>query len=349
MLKNILILTIGLLMFSCKNDAPKDYVTISGKITNHLGNNGSIKSRGYSKELTINKDGTFSDTLHLKAEGALYSFSDGNEFSRLYLKNGDNIKMTVDTKEFDETIKYTGTGSANNNYLAAKSLLSEKLFSANLFDLDEGKFSTKVDGISKEFTEFITSSKNLDPALLTLEKEEIGQMKDGLLQQYKMMKAQKAKSAALIGKPSPTFNNYENVNGKKTSLKDLRGKYVYVDVWATWCGPCKAEIPSLKALEKEYHGKDIEFVSISVDNGRGYADNSLEASKEGWKKMIAEKEMKGIQLFADKAWKSDFVTGYGIRGIPRFILIDKKGNIVDPDAPRPSSESIKNILKGLNL
>ena len=64
------------------------------------------------------------------------------------------------------------------------------------------------------------------------------------------------------GAPSPSFVDYENYNGGKTSLADLKGKYVYIDVWATWCGPCKAEIPSLKKIEKEYHGKNIAFVSV---------------------------------------------------------------------------------------
>ena len=132
------------------------------------------------------------------------------------------------------------------------------------------------------------------------------------------------------GKPSPTFA-YENYKGGSTSLADLKGKYVYVDVWATWCGPCKAEIPSLKKVEKNYHGKNIEFVSISIDKA---------SDKETWKNMIQEKELGGIQLFAEADWKSKFATDYAIDGIPRFILIDPDGNIVTPDAPRPSDPKL---------
>ncbi len=349
MIKNILIFVFAIALFSCKTGAPKDYVTFSGKITNHLGKDGFVKSREYSKDIKITKDGTFSDTLHLSDKGALFTFSDGNEFKGLYLKNGDDLKLTLDTKEFDETVKFEGIGAENNNYLAQKDLLSEKLITGDLFDLDEKAFTQKTTDIIEKFTSFLENAKNIDADLLTKEKEGLAQMAKGLKKQYEYMVAEKAKYASFIGKPSPTFENYENIDGTKTSLKDLKGKYVYVDVWATWCGPCKAEIPSLIELEKEYHGKNIEFVSISVDNGRGYPDNSLEASKEGWKKMIAEKEMKGVQLFSDKAWESDFVKGYGIRGIPRFILIDDKGNVIDANAPRPSSEKIKTILKDLKL
>ena len=129
------------------------------------------------------------------------------------------------------------------------------------------------------------------------------------------------------GDPSPKFLDYENYAGGKMSLDDLKGKYVYIDVWATWCGPCIAEVPSLKKIEKKYHGKNIEFVSISVDMPKNY---------DKWKKMIEEKKLSGIQLFADNSFNSNFVKGYSIQGIPRFILIDPKGNIVHSDAPRPS-------------
>ncbi len=148
-------------------------------------------------------------------------------------------------------------------------------------------------------------------------------------------------SAKLVkGKPSPTFANYENHKGGTTSLSDLKGKYVYVDVWATWCGPCKAEIPSLKKVEKEYHGKNIEFVSTSVDVAEDHAK---------WDAMIKDKELGGIQLMTDQNWKSQFVKEYGINGIPRFILIDPNGNIVSADAPRPSDPKLKDLFNSLEI
>jgi len=142
------------------------------------------------------------------------------------------------------------------------------------------------------------------------------------------------------GELSPKFMNYENFKGGTTSLDDLKGKYVYIDVWATWCGPCKREIPSLKKIEKQYHGKNIEFVSISVDVEKDY---------EAWKKMIVEKELGGIQLYADKSWNSNFITDFSIKGIPRFILIDPDGKIVTPNAPRPSSPKLVDLFTNLGV
>ncbi|SNR60102.1 redoxin domain-containing protein [Lutibacter flavus] len=142
------------------------------------------------------------------------------------------------------------------------------------------------------------------------------------------------------GQPSPKFEEYENFAGGTTSLDDLKGKFVYVDVWATWCGPCKAEIPALKEVEAKYHGKNIEFVSVSVDALKDH---------DKWKKMIEDDELKGIQLFADKSWDSDFVNGYLIKGIPRFILIDPNGNIVSANAPRPSSPKLIKMFNENNI
>lgn len=142
------------------------------------------------------------------------------------------------------------------------------------------------------------------------------------------------------GKTSPKFVDYKNYNGGTTSLDDLKGQYVYIDVWATWCGPCKKEIPYLKELEEEYRGKNIAFVSISIDKVKDTGK---------WKKMVADKEMKGVQLIADSDWKSSFVKDYNIMGIPRFILIDTEGKIISASAPRPSNPKLIEIFNQLGV
>jgi len=133
------------------------------------------------------------------------------------------------------------------------------------------------------------------------------------------------------GEPAIDFN-YPNIEGNEISLTSFKGKLVYVDVWATWCGPCKAEIPSLQKLETDYHGKDITFMSVSVDT-----------DKEAWEKMVAEKELGGVQLWAD-GW-SKITKDYAIFGIPRFLLFDAKGNVISTNAPRPSSDEIRELLE----
>jgi len=134
------------------------------------------------------------------------------------------------------------------------------------------------------------------------------------------------------GAIAPTFA-YNDIDGKLVTSEDLKGKVIYIDVWATWCGPCKGEIPHLKTMEEELHDMDIAFVSISVDN-----------NKSAWEKMVADKDLKGYQLFAPDAWNSDIIKNYAIRGIPRFIMIDKEGKLVNANASRPSNPETKEKL-----
>ncbi|GAA3643837.1 hypothetical protein GCM10022397_30920 [Flavivirga jejuensis] len=142
------------------------------------------------------------------------------------------------------------------------------------------------------------------------------------------------------GQPSPTFENYVNHADGTSSLSDFKGKYVYIDVWATWCGPCLREVPFLQKVEKQYHRKNIEFVSISIDK---------EKKRDAWRKMVTDKELGGIQLIADKDFNSDFMLAYDITRIPRFILIDPDGNIISKDAPRPSDPDLIVLFKELNI
>lgn len=138
------------------------------------------------------------------------------------------------------------------------------------------------------------------------------------------------------GEPAPEFHGTD-LHGERIALSDLQGKVVYVDVWATWCGPCRGEIPFLQELEEAFHGDSrVAFVSISVDE-----------DKEAWQTMVTEDELGGIQILAPSAWKSEVVTEYRIAGIPRFMLIDADGSIVSASAERPSSGTVAETIKGL--
>ncbi len=454
MRNKILIGLATLTMIACKQEG-KDYVTFSGKITNKNSDKVMIFNResGYKKIIKVAEDGTFKDTLRVKT--GFYDFNDGREYAQIYLESGSDIKMSLDAKQFDETIKFEGKGSEGSNFLTEKMLKKEQVLGnlRALYSADEKVFLDKVNAYKNDLEKSLKKvggdfakkeQKNLDydyismvntyerahraltknkdfkvsesfpnplkdldlrneedfkeypdyqslvindffakadkessddkpfhkVAIEKLKALKSGNIRNGLLSAMASMikdtnqakdkevydavmslstddklkerinKELERNKALLKGNPSPIFENYENYKGGTTSLSDFKGKYVYVDVWATWCGPCKAEIPFMKKVEEKYHGKNIAFVSVSVDKQNKKAD---------WKKMIEDKKMAGVQLIADKDWSSSFVQKYGIRGIPRFILIDPQGNIVNANAPRPSSNELIKLFDSLGL
>jgi thiol-disulfide isomerase/thioredoxin len=130
--------------------------------------------------------------------------------------------------------------------------------------------------------------------------------------------------------------NYENHKGGLTSLSALKGKYVYIDIWATWCGPCIKEFPDLKKLMNDYKGNpNIEFLCISVDS---------EADYQKWRSFVTEKQLDGIQLIADKSFDSDFMKFLNVSLIPRNVLIDPQGNIISSAGLRPSSAATRETI-----
>lgn len=237
----------------------------------------------------------------------LYFLTDGVNKARLMLNDGDDLVMTTDANDFAGQLAFTGVGSEHNGLLALAKKPEPKQW-AN----------------EKDSIKYLLSKRSNEGF-------------DKIEEQVNKREKMKAEAKKLKGTVSPQFN-YKNHKGGTTSLKDLRGKYVFIDIWATWCGPCRMEIPALEEIEKEFENKNIAFVSISIDK---------EADYDKWKKMVSDQEMGGIQLFADKNWKSDFITAYGVKSIPRFILISPDGKIIDANTKRPSDPALREELKAL--
>lgn len=336
-MKKIVYLIIAtLIVVACKND-PKDYVTFSGKITN--ANSDSLvvvnPQLGYKKVINVSEDGSFKDTLKIP-DSKLLLF-DGKERISLFLDNGDDVNLTYDGKSVNESITFSGTGAEENNFLAKLGQIQTTIMEDNsLFTSSNEDFTKKMDDFSSKVNALFENNKGMDSAFVTEQNQFIDQFK-GMVNNY-YNKKQELNKALAKGTPSPKFTNYENFAGGETSLDDLKGKYVYIDLWATWCGPCIAEIPYLKKLEKDYHDKNITFVSISIDEKSKY---------ETWRQMVKDKELSGVQLY----FKGDesFPSAYQVQGIPRFILIDPQGNIVAADAPRPSDPNLVKLFNDLKI
>ena len=143
--------------------------------------------------------------------------------------------------------------------------------------------------------------------------------------------AGKLKKMDALGKPVKMA--FKAVDGRQVDLGKLKGKVVLIDFWATWCGPCVAELPNVKKTYAKYHEKGFEIVGISLDQ-----------SKDKLTDFLKENEMPWPQHFDGLGWKNEFAVMYGIQGIPAMWLVDKEGNLVDMKARSELDSKVEKLL-----
>ena len=140
--------------------------------------------------------------------------------------------------------------------------------------------------------------------------------------------------ATIPGQPFPENVILKDAKGNVVDFSTFRGKYVYIDLWASWCVPCLKEVPVLQKLEKELKNDKVVFLSISID-----------AKEDAWKKKMQEKNMHGNQL-----WNPENTLGQtlNVKGIPFFAIYDPEGKLYMHGAPRPSQgPGLVKLLEGL--
>lgn len=151
-------------------------------------------------------------------------------------------------------------------------------------------------------------------------------VRDTYQEKIDLLRANKAPDLNAPRKKAFSFLLHDST-GKEYRLSDFRGKMIFVDFWASWCAPCKAQIPYQKELEKLYAGKDIVFLGVSLDR-----------SKEAWLKAVKEEDLHGYILHAEGNFKNEFPAAYGIESIPRYMLIDAEGNMISDNMMKPQNK-----------
>lgn len=124
-------------------------------------------------------------------------------------------------------------------------------------------------------------------------------------------------------------------NNEIWTSKDFYGKNLFIDVWATWCGPCIKEMPALKNIQDEFKGKQIEFISVCIESRKQEAEEILKKFNIG-----------GVNLF-DKTGEENFKENFAINALPRYILINKEGQIEELVTSKPSSSALRKKLNAL--
>ncbi|MBL1279899.1 MAG: TlpA family protein disulfide reductase [Fluviicola sp.] len=320
-------------------------VFLKGKITNYTHDKVTLSQvvmedgHATKKDLAVSevkKDGTFD--LHFSlTEQVEAIFSDGNERTTVLLQPGDEIYMTLNTKMFDETISYYGKGAEKNNAIKNMALMMEQSINP-VFEFDPETDTTEVfsyiDNAMEKLTEMVKDYQSLEDFKVYGEKliKEYAGTAAGLKAQYKQNLEMKKVFAKMIGTEAIDIKGID-LSDKEVSLVDYKGKLTIVDFWATWCAPCKAEMPAFIELEEKY-GKEVNFVSMAVY-----------CKEDAWKKMAADYGFEN-NIYVSKATQDQFAD-WQVNFIPRYFVIGKDFKVIDSDAPRPSSGELETMIKEL--
>lgn len=304
--------------------------------------NGVAKFQGYTQE-----------TLpHIIAD-------ENNKYQLFFIGVNDDIKITLNKK--DMIVTFLG-GSASHEVFRELIVLQEPLQKIGM-ELQQAyeKPNAKKDTIDKKMElvnnklrdNFFDFIKRHDTSLVTAfviysavnnDRNIRTSFADSMFQFLKgkarvgfygteLNKMMSKLKAIEVGYIAPDFTLKDSSGKKSYSLHGLRGKYVLVDFWASWCGPCKAEIPFLKKAYEKYHSKGFEIMSVSLDD-----------KKDAWLNSLKQFQMPWIQVSDVKGFNSIVNDLYHVPAIPKTLLLDKNGTIISTDL---RGDALENKLKEL--
>ena len=263
--------------------------------------------------ITIEHRNTFADAV-VTGSASYEQYKDLQRLQKAFFAATDSLETLA------EKARYAGNTANEQQYTAQLASLTtnkaESIYAT--FIRQHPNSMVNVYAFNRYYEANPTIRPDKMGPLFALLPDSIRQSPSGLAFQKRIRDAETFDNGVAIGKMAPNFTQ-NDPEGKPVSLSSFRGKYVLLDFWASWCGPCRAENPAVVKAYQKYHNKGFEILGVSLDQP---------GAKEKWIKAIKEDQLTWTQVSDLKYWNNAAVSLYGVQGIPQNFLIDPQGKII---------------------